>query len=222
VVEQPEKHEIFVNGRRVEPDQGEGWWMDPSFIRIRLPPGYLKLGENEILLNRRYGNDDGIESIYLTGEFGAKFDLGHAIVTALPTKLGLGDWSNQGLPCYTGSVTYATDFESTGDEDERVFLEVPKWEGVLAKVRVNGVQAGRIAWPPHEVEITGALREGINRLEIEVVGSRRNLLGPLHLTEKYPIWTGSGSFITEGNDWTDEYVLLPYGLFESPVLSYRK
>ncbi|MBU7004014.1 MAG: hypothetical protein HXS50_00510, partial [Theionarchaea archaeon] len=221
VIEQPEKQEIFVNGSRLEPDQDEGWWIDPSFVRIRLPPGYLRLGENEILLKRRYGNADGIESLYLTGEFGARFDLGHAIITAPPTKLGLGDWSDQGLPCYTSSITYTTDFEPTG-EDERVFLEVPKWEGVLVKIRVNGVQAGKIAWPPHEVEITGSLREGVNRLEIEVVGSRRNLLGPLHLTERYPIWTGSGQFITDKNDWTDEYVLLPYGLFESPVLSYRK
>jgi len=222
VIEEPGKREISINGRRLEPDQDEGWWIDTSFRRMRLPPGYLRLGENEVRVRTKYGNEDGVESLYLTGEFGVRWDLGHAVVTSPPETLRKGDWTEQGLPCYTGSVTYVTDFEPRAVEGERVFIEVPAWKGVLVGIRINGEPVGRTAWPPHEVEVTGALREGVNRLEIEVMGSRRNLLGPLHLREKYPLWTGSGQFITEGDQWTDNYVLLPYGLFENPVLSYRR
>jgi hypothetical protein len=80
---------------------------------------------------------------------------------------------------------------------------------------------GAIAWPPYEIDITDALKPGENRLEIEVMSSRRNLLGPLHFTEKYPSWTGSGQFYTTGDQWTDDYVSVPYGLMEAPVLSVR-
>ncbi len=35
-------------------------------------------------------------------------------------------------------------------------------------------------------------------------------------------WTGSGQFYTTGDEWTDDYVSVPYGLMESPVLSVRE
>jgi len=54
-----------------------------------------------------------------------------------------------------------------------------------------------------------------------VTSSRRNLLGPLHQVEKYPVWTGPDSFVTTGEHWTDDYVQLPYGLMENPILSVR-
>jgi hypothetical protein len=72
------------------------------------------------------------------------------------------------------------------------------------------------------MDITDALRPGSNRLEIEVMSGRRNLLGPLHLTDKYPPWTGPGQFVSSGDQWTDEYLSVPYGLMEAPVLSVRK
>ena len=100
-------------------------------------------------------------------------------------------------------------------------MELPSWQGVLVKVRANGRSVGAIAWPPYELDITEALRDGVNRLEIQVTGSRRNLLGPLHNVEKYPRWTGPGQFVTTGEAWTDDYVLLPYGLMQDPVLSVR-
>jgi hypothetical protein len=221
VLERPGSLEVLVNGGKLELDQDEGWWIDPSFKRIRLPPSQLRLGENEVLVKLSYGSDCGLEGLYLTGEFGAKWDQGSGVVTGIPTSLRLGDWTEQGLPCYTGSVTYGTDFEADVKAGEEVFLELPGWEGVLVKVRVNGTTLGRVAWPPWEIEVTNALKPGLNRLEIEVVSSRRNILGPLHLTEKYPVWTGSGQFETTGKQWTDGYVKLPYGLMEAPVLSFR-
>ena len=43
---------------------------------------------------------------------------------------------------------------------------------------------------------------------VEDVASPRNMLGPLHRKAGYDEpWTDSRSFRTEGNEWTDEYVL---------------
>ena len=48
-----------------------------------------------------------------------------------------------------------------------------------------------------------------------------NILGPLHLSERYPRWTGSGQFVSTGDQWTNKYVALPQGLMAPPALSWR-
>ncbi len=222
VLEQPERFQIELNGKRLERDEGEGWWIDPSLKRIRVPPGQLKKGGNTILMTTEYSQDHGLETVYLTGEFGARLEEVEPVIYEVPKELGLGDWTDSGFPSYSGSITYSTSIEAPDvDEEERVFLEVPEWEGVLFKVRVNGNEVGRVGWPPYELEVTPALEPGENPLEIEIISSRRNLLGPLHLTEKYPKWTGPSKFETEGDEWTDGYVRIPCGLMGPPVLSIR-
>ena len=221
VLEEPSRYRIFLNGYELDPDEEEGWWIDKSFRKIPVAPWCIREGENELILETEYGPTHGLESLYFTGEFGVRLEGRRFLVAELPTSLAIGDWTAQGLPCYTGAVSYVTHFELSFSEQERVFLELPSWQGVLAKVRVNGRYAGTIAWPPYELDITDTLREGTNRLEIQVISSRRNLLGPLHNVERYPRWTGSGQFVTTGEAWTEDYVLLPYGLMEDPVLSVR-
>jgi len=223
VVERPDRYRITLNGKPIGADEGEGWWIDPSLERVRVPPGCLTVGENIVLLKTRYAPHHGIESLYLTGEFGARREEGTPVLTEVPEYLQLGDWAEAGFPAYSGSMTYVTDFEIFEiAKGERTFLEIPGWDGTLVKVRVNNMDVGRFAWPPYEAEVTPAVREGWNRLEIEVVSSRRNLLGPLHLKEKYPKWVGPGQFETEGDEWTDEYVTFEYGLTEPPRLSVRR
>jgi hypothetical protein len=101
-------------------------------------------------------------------------------------------------------------------------LALPAWEGTLVRITVNGKKAGRIGWPPYELDITPEVVPGDNKIEITVVSSRRNLLGPLHLKELYPGWTGPGEFVSGGDRFTPDYMSVPYGLIEPPVLSYRK
>ena len=50
----------------------------------------------------------------------------------------------------------------------------------VAHVRVNGKEMGAVAWQPHVVDISKGLRAGKNTIEIELVGTLRNLLGPHH------------------------------------------
>jgi len=139
----------------------------------------------------------------------------------LPRSLALGDWVPQGFACYSGAITYVTEMEANVGNGQRLFLELPGWNGMLVRVRLNGQVAGAIAWPPYELDITDGLKPGRNFLEIELVSSRRNLLGPLHLSQKYPPRTGPDQFVTSGEEWSDGYVSVPYGLMEAPVLSVR-
>jgi hypothetical protein len=80
-------------------------------------------------------------------------------------------------------------------------------------VWVNGKDCG-IAWTaPYEVEITGALKKGNNKIEIEVVNTWHNALrGADQGKAPYNgIWTNA-KYRTKGD------ALLPAGLIETPVI----
>ncbi|MCK4591707.1 MAG: hypothetical protein KAT86_08135, partial [Candidatus Latescibacteria bacterium] len=168
VLEEPGKYQIFLNRCELKADEDEGWWIDKSFRRIRLAPWCLKEGENELVLDTEYDSTHGLESLYLTGEFGVGWENRRAVITELPKSLAIGDWTTQGFPCYSSAISYLTEIEVSFAEQERVFIELPSWQGVLVKVRINSRSVGIIAWPPYELDITEALRNGTNSLEIQV------------------------------------------------------
>lgn len=220
VVETPSVFKFTLNGKPLS-FKDEGWWIDKSFRMTSLPSGALRLGENILEMSTTYTAAHGFEAIYICGDFGFKWAGREPVITELPQKLQLGDWRTQGLACYTGAVIYKSEFENTLKKSQRLVLSLPEWKGVVVKVRVNGKLAGKIAWAPHELDITDLLKNGLNKLSLELVSSRRNLLGPLHYSEVYPTWTGNYQYVSKGQLWTDDYVSLPYGLMASPVLSAR-
>jgi hypothetical protein len=107
------------------------------------------------------------------------------------------------LPSLDGPFGYA--------QGRRTVLELHNLRAAVAHVRVNGQQAGTVAWQPHRVDVTDALKAGENVIEIELVGTLRNLLGPHHLNDGDLAWTGPWQF-RDKNRWTDDYILVPFGL----------
>jgi hypothetical protein len=43
---------------------------------------------------------------------------------------------------------------------ERVFLRIPGFRGSAIRLRLENKQAGIIAWPPYEIDITDFLKTG--------------------------------------------------------------
>ena len=76
-------------------------------------------------------------------------------------------------------------------------------------VKLTGEEETFLAFPPHSGEVRG-LRE------IQVVLTRRNTFGPFHMKEKYASGYSPRSFVTEGEDWTEAYVLYEQGLLGMP------
>ena len=64
---------------------------------------------------------------------------------------------------------------------------------------------------PYEIEVTGLLRQGKNDVEIQLINSLRNLLGPHHHQAGELHSVGPNSFMDELN-WTDAYSFVPFGL----------
>lgn len=92
----------------------------------------------------------------------------------------LTDWTTHpdpGIRYYSGTATYTTEFTFNPENEEiyRIRLNRVKDAGI-ASVRVNGRHAGTVWTSPFDVDITGLLQEGSNRLEIDVVNSWQNRL----------------------------------------------
>ena len=99
--------------------------------------------------------------------------------------------------------------------DERLTLILGSRSAVDIAIHVNGEIVGHIPWESENgFDLTSHLRSGENELGIEVVGSPRNMLGPLHRRAGYEAWTDSRSFRRQGEGYTPDYVVWPWGLFE--------
>jgi len=250
VVESPERFAIAVNGQPIASDDA-GWWTDISFRKVDMSAA-VQAGRNEVVLSGTYARDTELESVYLIGSFGVTahrlgresrcagqvFDRYRSDfrVTNPPDRVranersdGLSiDLTAGGLPFFAGRATLRQTV-SLPILGGRAVLEVQNLRAAIANVRVNGQYAGAIGWPPHCIEITPALRTGEgdgrcpNEIEIELVGTLRNLLGPHHRAGGDPEWTGPRDF-RDKSHWTDDYILVPFGfdgvtlrLFESSL-----
>ncbi len=221
-VEEPHAFRITLNGRQIVTDQECGWWCDLSLRRLPTDPAAIKTGENILELECAYSETHpGLEIIYLLGDFGTKLKKNERILTAPPASLKTGDWVPQGLPFYSGTITYRLPVSYKPGMNEHVFLHTAAFRGTAIRVRAGDQTAGIIAWPPYEIEVTELLRGAAGELEIDLFTHRRNSHGPFHYAEKWPSWTGPGQFISTGEQWSEGLQLVPCGLMAVPELIVR-
>jgi len=222
-IERPELFRITVNDAALLPDLEAGWWTDRSLRRLPFDSAILRPGTNTVTLEIAYSVAyPGLECIYLLGNFGVEVRGTTVTMTTPPDSLKIGDWVKQGLPFYSGSVSYCTSVSAKLRKGERLFVAVPEYRGVGVRVLVDGCTAGVIGWEPNEVDITDFLGQGKAEVRIEVLGHRRNSHGPLHMTTKWPDWTDGSQYTTTGEQWQDEYNLVPCGLMKAPALIVRR
>lgn len=90
----------------------------------------------------------------------------------------LADWSKHAstqVRYYSGTATYRKTLSWPSKLSGRIFLDLGKVAN-LAAVKVNGIDCG-IAWtPPYQVEVTNALKQGSNTIEIAVTNTWANRL----------------------------------------------
>ena len=234
VVERPDDFSIFVNGREVEHSPDDGYWVDTSFRRIPISD-VAGSGANEVVLKSVTAPDIEIEACYLVGEFGVEQGDGGFRLVSCPTQARGGDLVLQGLPFYTGRVRLRQQVQVVRP-DGAARIELDGFDAVVAVVRVNGQDAGTLVWRPHDLDISGLLVEGENTIELELVNSLRNLLGPHHVSGngvaltawettyhrrkllgphlvggRAPVAVGPESF-ADWDHWTDQYRFVRFGV----------
>ncbi|WP_168120777.1 glycosyl hydrolase [Paenibacillus sp. HB172176] len=209
VIEQARHYRLALNGRALDAEP-EGWFLDRAFDRIRLPEPIA--GTNELILSCAYTNAMEMEDVYLVGDFGVDSQRRIGIE---PARLHTGDWTKQGYLHYCGSMVYRHRFDCEPKDGSCVRLYLGRHSAVTASIRVNGFEAGQIPWRSADgLDVTKWLHAGSNLLEIELVGSPRNLLGPFHDARENVIRTEWHNFRTEGEAYTPSYNVHPYGLFD--------
>jgi len=136
------------------------------------------------------------------------------------TQSGLG-WNRQGHPFYSAGVAYSETFQ-VAQPSGRYRVAVPSWYGSVAKVVVNGKPCGHLVSPPWECDVTDAIRPGSNTVELIVIGTLKNTLGPHHAgTGVGSAWPGMFHQGPEqGPPPGNTYHTLSYGLYEPFVLKH--
>jgi hypothetical protein len=218
-MESPEAFDLEVNGQA--PPKPEGWWVDEDFRTMDVAD-LLSQGVNEIVLSCNYRPDMELEALYLVGDFGVELTGSEKLpenyrLTASPKTLAPGSWVSQGLDFYTGAVRYR--LKVARPETGRALLRLPEVSCTAAMIRA-GDSEFFLPWPPFQADITDALGQDENEVIVEVIGGRKNTLGPLHTPWRG--WTGPGEFMPGNEQWSDAYILNDHGLMQPPVLEIRQ
>ena len=211
VVERTNLWTVEVNGTEVKTDSS-AWWLDRSFSVLNIG-SLIRTGDNTIALKASPMKINAeIEPVYILGNFSVNpVEKGWEIDETSQTYSS-GSWKTQGLPFYSWGVTYSEEFNIASPEGKWE-VALGRWNGTIAEVKVNGTLAPVIAFPPYHSDITRFITQGINKIDVTVIGSLRNLLGPHHNNPKPGfvspwIWRNVKSY-PAGKD----YSLVNYGLF---------
>lgn len=195
---------------------------------------HVLFGENILETERnKLTYDVELESIYLVGDFGivsmsgytygernAVFTDGPFKLTNKPTELTAGNFTEQGLCFFSEGIT-VTQQVQIENTDKRYLLDLGRPLAPMTKVYINDQPVKSFLWAPYQIDVTGYLKKGDNKISITLFASNRNLLGPHHnvVGESYsvgpstftatPGWSEQG-FMNEM--WRDSYCFVKFGI----------
>jgi hypothetical protein len=218
-VERPEIFKVKINGTKISP-LPEEWFLDKSFPIYDISK-WVKNGKNIVELEvHPMSVFAEIEPIYVLGNFTVfPANIGWIIDMKKPL-LELGSWKKQGLPFYSWEVGYKKNYHIE-DIQKSHKVSLPSWNGTVCEVVVNGKEAGIIGFEPFELEISDFIKKGENNIEIRVIGSLKNLLGP-HFNNPAPGLASPWHWKNIEHDIPgNEYQMMDYGLFKDfKLISY--
>lgn len=169
--------------------------------------------------------DTELESIYLVGDFGVfapvvsygdyrTVKTGHAFTLgAMPEKVQVKNLTEQGFWFFAGDATVGQTVPVQKEEGVRYEVRLEKLYAPAAHVIVNGKTVGELAFAPYVMDVTDALVNGDNTVEIRLFSGLRNALGPHHL-KTGDFWvTSPGNFTqfdvngrdNRGCGWEEDY-----------------
>ena len=232
-MEEPENAELFLDGVKVD-FEDNGYWTDRSLRTGFLPR--LSAGTHEILVKIAYTRSGNVERCFLLGDFGVELRGDAARIVEPVRELVWGDVTRQGLPFYGGNITYHCKFRQ--DKSEPLLLRIPSrvtnmpetlnsgvaarevplggYRGVLVSAALDGKAVGDLAFAPYQCDL-GIVAKGGHTLDLTLYGSRVNSAGTVHLAFRIR-WVGPQAWRTEGDMFSYEYQVQPFGVTVAPRL----
>jgi hypothetical protein len=215
VVETPDTLEVTVNGSPLKME-GNETWLDPDFHTYNIKD-LVKNGINTVEMRGILGIGTDVENCILLGNMALDRENGFTISEPKAAVSGT-DLTREGYPFFTGHAVLSQTFQIE-KMNGRVFIAFDKVDTTLAKITVNGKEAGKLPWKPYILDITEYVEAGCNKVEIELITTRHNLFGPHHNkngeVKKFcapHIWTNELM-------WTDDYYFAPVGVTGAKILS---
>ena len=135
-----------------------------------------------------------------------------SVITALAEKIAFVSLIGQGLPFYSGAVTYK--LKSTA-RNGGMRVTASEYLGALIEVSVDGEVKGDIIYPPYTLEVRD-IPDGEHEVALKLYTHRYNSFGPIHLVNEKERWHGPGAWRSAGNNWRYEYVLKTTGILKTP------
>lgn len=206
---------IRWNGKTVTNEAG-GWYVDKAIQTILIPK--IQKGENLLEVDVPIGKRTMVEWMYLLGDFGVEVTGKHAKLIAKRDQLAFGDLTVQGLPFYTGNVTYHMDVETESGE---LYIRSGFYIGAMQEARVNGHESKPLIFPPYKISL-GQVAEGKHRVDLTFYGNRQNGFGALHLADEKRPYLNPSSWRTAGDEWCYEYMLKKTGVMVTPEITLEK
>ncbi|WP_346238570.1 glycosyl hydrolase [Niabella insulamsoli] len=134
------------------------------------------------------------QMVKLDSGWQVQFDTAYGGPAAKVNFPSLTSWSahaNEAIKYYSGTAIYTNEFSvNTITKNRPVFLRLDSVFNI-ATVKINGIDCGTIWTPPYELDITKAIKQGHNSIEIQVTNTWANrLIGDMRLPENKRItWT---------------------------------
>lgn len=215
IAEQPSVWKVKINGKAVTPES-KASILDSRFGVYSIGK-YTKQGTNDVELSvSPMSIFADISPVYIAGDFSLKATATGWVLKKPQAELSIDSWKKQGMPFHPWEMSYTKTFDIQ-ETAKHYAVQLCQWKGTVAEIYVNEEKTGIIAFPPYNLNISGKLKQGQNKIEVRVVGALDNLFGPHHRRDQGIMgpwhWNGVGNVIP-----ASEYVLSDYGLFDDFML----
>ena len=210
-IERPELCKIKVNGKEIS-NVSNGYYVDECVEKIAI--GKLSKGETVIEINMPFTKKTNVEWCFLLGQFGVKVRGEETTVIAMEEKIPFGDYTQFGMPFYSGNLSYICNVET---EEGHYELNLSKFRGPLMSIKLDGKDMGMVAFSPYKIDL-GNLSAGKHEIEVTSFGHRFNTFGALHHTNDRVKWAGPDAWRSTGEEYTKLYNLVPMGILKEPML----
>jgi len=213
-LEMAEASKITFNGVEV-PSVITGYFTDKSIKTVAMPT--IPTGTSELIIVQPFGHRTATEWCYLLGEFGVRVDGMKKTITKLPETLGFASITTQGLPFYSGKLTYEFDIDNeiAGNGIE---IRLHQYRAALYSVSVDGDEPTIGAFAPYVVTRDN-LSKGKHTVQATLYINRTNAFSHLHCSDPTLSYPGPTAWRTDGDRWCYEYRLKPEGLLVTPRLA---
>lgn len=214
-LERAESTKILFNGDEIKTNP-DSYFIDRDIKKLHL--GSTVKGNNVLEIQIPVSEIYQLEPCYISGEFCV--EVKGSLIVLKPNKddkINFTPLCNQGMPFYSGNISYKSKFYS---EECVAEIVVENFAAPCIKVLIDGNDAGLIAFSPFSVKTR--LSQGEHQIELICYGNRNNTFGPIHnkrINDPYYYITPSSWDYEEGN-FSENYVFQETGILESPIIRF--